>query len=511
MGKKTSIWKYVQIRTYIFLLSLIAPISILYSLARVFFHLPLSFPLVLEIWLALEAAFYLAFYLPRRAYLQRAAVHPPTASREGRRKLFRKCNQNVPDPERYLSKWFQDAPVSEIKRENLKEFFRWAFLNTGEVDPAHDEELEEYIGQTEIMLGRKIEPGRGDVKCLRLTLDKVEMLHRSLTWYLCVVVVDTITWVYMHYYSFEFHGTSFVAVFPLRPFLPFATSRSPARHLTYWHRPHTSKTRLPVLFIHGIGIGLYPYVDFLADLIAEDARHPGDGQVGIIALEIMSVSSRITGEVLSKDDMCEEVACILKAHGWGKVMLASHSYGSIIATHLLRAPQTAKKIGSTLFVDPVSFLLHLPDVAYNFVRFSVSLEREFLADFVDVQTYRKPIHANEHLLSYFGAKDMGIAHTLFRRFFWAENILWKEDIQGHPTTVVLSGRDSIINTTAIGAYLTGAQGWKLDTTGWEDGVWKGDMLEVRWFPELDHGQAFDTKKTRRKLVDVVRRATADAE
>jgi hypothetical protein len=180
----TSIWDYVLIRTSICLLSLIAPLSTLYSLARVPFVLSLSFPRALEVWLALEAVFYLAFFLPRRAYLQRAAVHPPTAPREGRRKLFQECCKNVPDPERYLKKWFQDAPVSEIKRENVKEFFRWAFLNTGDVDPAHDKELEEYIGEMENLLGRKLEPGRGDVKCLRLTLDRVEMLHRSLAWYL---------------------------------------------------------------------------------------------------------------------------------------------------------------------------------------------------------------------------------------------------------------------------------------------------------------------------------------
>ncbi|KAG7100586.1 hypothetical protein HYQ44_019938 [Verticillium longisporum] len=110
--------------------------------------------------------------------------------------------------------------------------------------------------------------------------------------------------------------------------------------------------------------------------------------------------------------MCAEIACILNAHGWQRLVLVSHSYGSVVATHLIHAPQTAQKVGPILFVDPVAFLLHLPHVAYNF-------------------TYRKPTHANEHLLSYFGAKDMGTSHTLFRRFFWAENILWKEDIQDH--------------------------------------------------------------------------------
>lgn len=47
--------------------------------------------------------------------------------------------------------------------------------------------------------------------------------------------------------------------------------------------------------------------------------------------------------------------------------LIVRSYGSVVATHLLRSPETAQKIGPILFVDPVSFLLHHPDVAYNFV------------------------------------------------------------------------------------------------------------------------------------------------
>jgi hypothetical protein len=80
---------------------------------------------------------------------------------------------------------------------------------------------------------------------------------------------------------------------------------------------------LPILFIHGIGVGLYPYINFLADVNAgEDSS---DGQVGIIAIEIMSVSSRITAEALLKDEMCSEVHCILKAHGWEKFVLVSHS------------------------------------------------------------------------------------------------------------------------------------------------------------------------------------------
>ena len=178
-----SAWDYIFIRTCIFVLHLVAPLSVLYSLVSWLLHLPFRIPRVLEVWLALEAVFYLLVYLPRRTYLQAVVAHP-AGGRDERRRLFWRCHINIPDPERYLKRWFRDAPTAEIKRENVKDFFRWAFLHSGEPDPAYDEELEEYVGEMEKLLGRKLEPGRGNAQSLRLTLDKVEMLHRSLTWYL---------------------------------------------------------------------------------------------------------------------------------------------------------------------------------------------------------------------------------------------------------------------------------------------------------------------------------------
>lgn len=180
----TSIWDYIFIRTCIFFLHLIAPLSTFYSLIRWFIHLPFYIPQILEVWLALEAMFYLFFFLPRKAFLQTTIILPSTLSRNDRRLLFRRCHHNIPDPGQYLSKWFLDAPESEIRRENVKDFFRWAFLNTREPDSAYEDELEEYADEMEKLLGRRLLPGRGNAKCLRLTFDKVEMLHRSLTWYL---------------------------------------------------------------------------------------------------------------------------------------------------------------------------------------------------------------------------------------------------------------------------------------------------------------------------------------
>lgn len=180
----TSIPSYIFIRSCIFLLHAIAPLSILFCLFSLVSPPSFRGARILQIWTTLETAFYLFVYHPRKIYLQRAAIHPTPVSREERRVLFQRCHEHIPDPERYLTKWFMDAPASEIKRENVKDFLRWAFLNTGAPNAADDEELEEFIKEMEKMLGRKLEPGRGSAKCLRLSLEKVDMLHRSLTWYL---------------------------------------------------------------------------------------------------------------------------------------------------------------------------------------------------------------------------------------------------------------------------------------------------------------------------------------
>lgn len=304
----------------------------------------------------------------------------------------------------------------------------------------------------------------------------------------CVSVVDTITFVSMTFHSFSFYRISisrFFTVFPFRPVTLLAAHKSPARTLSYWHRSHTSKSQLPVLFIHGIGIGLYPYVKFLSQINQANKANDEDGEIGIIAIEVMPISFRITNAMLEKDQMCHEILQILQKHGWDQVVLVSHSYGSIISTHLLHNEATMSFIGPILLIDPVSFLLHLPDVAYNF-------------------TYRKPKRANEHQLYYFASMDMGVAHTLSRRFFWSQNILWRHEIGNRPITVSLCGKDLIVDTESVGRYLAGGEeGLSCESQVWKHMKWNGEGLDLIWFHDLDHAQVFDNKRTYQALIDVI--------
>ena len=113
--------------------------------------------------------------------------------------------------------------------------------------------------------------------------------------------------------------------------------------------------------------------------------------------------------------------------------------------------------------------------------------------------------------------------------------MWKEDLgvvganeeEGRDVTVVLSGRDLIVDTEAVRRYLTTSfsegtmrngeavyvtnRNGKARTTKignkdkglWTSGRWMRSGLEVLWFEHLDHAQVFDCEETRRPIVEAI--------
>lgn len=181
----TSASEYVFIRTCILLLQCLPLLSIIYYFV-VFPFAPdwIRLHTLIEYWFALEACFFLFFFLPYKWYLQSPAAHPPLPSRADRRKSFDLVLANISDAEKYVCGWFKGAPLCDIGRDDVILFLAWAFLNKEDVDEQDQEELEEYLQKVEKLLGQSFRPGTGRARPLRLTLSPVHMLHRSLIWYL---------------------------------------------------------------------------------------------------------------------------------------------------------------------------------------------------------------------------------------------------------------------------------------------------------------------------------------
>jgi pimeloyl-ACP methyl ester carboxylesterase len=197
---------------------------------------------------------------------------------------------------------------------------------------------------------------------------------------------------------------------------------------------------------------------------------------------------RICGAPTRPAEFAGQMIHILEYHGFEKFVLVAHSYGTVLSTHLLHCPDISPRIDSMVLIDPVTFLLHLPSVAYNF-------------------TCRPPVTANQVQLDYFASKDPGISHTICRHFFWRQNIMWKEELRGRKCAVALAGRDLLVDSREVWEYLTGEEMTRADEVvvfrKFSEEEEDGDELTIVWHGRYDHAQVFERRGRREMLVRTV--------
>jgi hypothetical protein len=95
----------------------------------------------------------------------------------------------------------------------------------------------------------------------------------------------------------------------------------------------------------------------------------------------------------------------------------------------------ADEVAHVALIDPVTLLLAVPDVAYNFV-------------------YRPPTTLREYFIRIMASRELTISHTLHRKFWWYQNNLWLEDVPLNTGIVVgLSAEDEVLNSLVIHEYI----------------------------------------------------------
>ncbi|KAI0431019.1 alpha beta hydrolase fold family [Xylaria sp. FL1042] len=471
---------YLFIRIAIWCLRAVAPVSALYCGCALFgYHFA---PLSIELLAYAEVLFFLFVSRPRQHILNKSLPKTIRRNRQERRILFEKCWSNVPDLESFMTAWFKGNSLDSICREDVKDFLAWGLLYKTKATIEDDEELEEYLHRTEDLLRFKFQPDYGPHRPLQVSTDALQLQHKPLIFYVMGIGVDDLmTYVQGRIMGLDHYRLSLresLTVFPFRPHTVFTTHKSPSTYLSYWHRQHTATKRLPILFIHGIGAGMRTYTGFLRDIMETDSN--SDGQVGIIALEIMPICMRITRGILPREELLREIVKVLNHHGWDRFVILGHSYGSIIATHLLHHPKTRHRVGPMLLVDPVTLSIHWGGIPYNFL-------------------YRQPRKASEWQLHYFASTDMGVAHSITRRFDWSENVLWKDDMKGLDISVALSEKDIILDPMALRDYLTSdaslqaRQYTSIPSPLGQEGFGENG-LQVLMYDNLNHAEIFDNRK-----------------
>ncbi|CAJ1328003.1 unnamed protein product [Effrenium voratum] len=346
-----------------------------------------------------------------------------------------------------ISGWFFDrrtgerwlaAKVAEICRGNLAEWMAWAFFHCtpDEVPPQRREEMTKLIEEGVQWAGVDFPPGYNPhVQAMRLTMDPIPSEHRPLAYY----IVTALAMPVVNGYNLEHLG--------------FHAHRSGT--LWYWLRRGRGRqgAEPPLVFCHGVGVNLLPYVHFINELLRQVPRGKD-----IFLVSLPHISMRIKEDVPSSTEMVACLRDMLASWEHSSAHFIGHSFGSIVVAWMAR--NAKEMVSVATFLDPVCFLLIKPDVCYNFM-------------------YRQPQTATQLLMHYFVARELFIAHSLSRNFFWHQNLLWPEELD-MPCMVMLSGEDSIVPAHSVRRYLTG---WiqKIRAN-------KQDTFRLLWFPNLGHGE-----------------------
>lgn len=410
----------------------------------------------------LESLFYLNFH----HYSNRLESKFPKRkifalmSQKKRWTLFEKCMNTIQDIESYLSGWFLGTPIDDIKRENIKDFLAWAFflkdykklLTNRRKDPLNHNillEIEVMTKAIERKFRLKFSPGRNHkAKCMRLNFDPIGATHKPLFYYALIFALNRIVSLYyLHVLGMvrleincntqNILGESGI----MNP-----QSKRPRTRIPYWYRPPSSdaseyQSKNPLVFVHGIGVGLFSYFSFFRKLTRKTKRP-------IFVLELRNVStsfypfcSKEIENIPTHRETVDGIENFLDIHGYSKSQCSfiGHSLGSTVVTWIIKHKPFL--INHAIFLDPVCFLLHYPNVAYNFV-------------------YRKPKSAVQLLLWWFASRELYVSWTLARCFYWYHNVLFVDEIPSHvKTEVVLGDNDTVVSSDLIKSYLMSNQ-WR---------------------------------------------------
>ncbi|EIW82122.1 hypothetical protein CONPUDRAFT_54478 [Coniophora puteana RWD-64-598 SS2] len=368
---------------------------------------------------------------------------------------FRNCTRN----------WFRKATWSSIRKEEMYAWLYWSIFNaacppTDQLSRGHRAILDDALKLLEMRSGNAISEGfNTNSKPILLTLDKVNVTWRPFFWYVFVFASNQSMKAWLR--------NTWGATFGCYNGLEFCIRVPPS-----WD---AASGPAPILFLHGLGLGLTQYQLTLRELLNSFPDRPL-----LIPLQPHISQDIFHGRFLkptNRHQTAESLAGLLRKLGWvpgiddesdmeqdgkkevsarGGITVFSHSNGSYVHAWLLKAyPEIVAK---SCFVDPVTFCSWEGDVCYNFL-------------------YSRCSTALELVMRYFVGTELGVANTLQRHFDWTSNSLWYEEIPNArdptKTLFVLGGKDAIVNAERVKKYLQ------------SHGVRKGLFYD----PEGGHGHA----------------------
>ena len=242
-----------------------------------------------------------------------------------------------------------------------------------------------------------------------------------------------------------------------------------------WKSSEKPKNNTPIVFIHGIGIGIIYYLPLVQQLLK--LGRP------LFFPEIPYVTGFRTwfnpNAVLPPAAVSSTLNTMLATHGFLKASFVAHSFGTSWLSYMCKlSPNT---IQSIIFLDPICFCLHAPFVTKNFV-------------------YQLPDPGST---SYCIRTDALIHWTIQRNFPWARISLFVEEMPSVPIFIFLSEKDAIVPTNRVHHYLTSKANYAMHDCGHNNVRKSGEGGNVFLFHGVGHGDWIGYSFMRDQIVQAV--------
>lgn len=334
-----------------------------------------------------------------------------------------------------------DIAIGKLRRDNMDEFLSWAFfgidIGTVESDTAMKEALEHFYTILQSKAGLQFEPGRNTHFTPRwFTFEKVQSLYRPIGVYVAVALM-------------QFAANCILYIMGFRQY-------TCEKGLRYWHRSATKhqqqQRKSPFLFFHGIAPGGHaPYLPIvLFGLLRGERSRKRD----IFFFENKPISYALCFDALSEEDtvhgVLEAVHQHLDSYRANDLMLCGHSFGSCQLTWMINSPQLKSRVHSMILLDPVSILLHEPDIVVNFFYTRNPYHEDSYNRKSDNLAGKLVRFFHESKIHLVASSELFIEYYLRRNFAWYNSELWLDDIPLDVKVLVcLAKNDEIVNAKKI--------------------------------------------------------------
>ncbi|GAX73715.1 hypothetical protein CEUSTIGMA_g1168.t1 [Chlamydomonas eustigma] len=217
----------------------------------------------------------------------------------------------------------------------------------------------------------------------------------------------------------------------------------------------------PIIFLHGIGLGLAPYTGFLKR-VAE--MNPS---TILISVQYKHVSMRLTSRVPSVTEVADDVAEFLTSQGISSARIIAHSYGTLVASALTKRHPSLVLQGGLTLIDPVCFAMFLPHLVRKTLHFEAKQvpdsaasaaavsaavhEHSDGAELVGVKERRglkKWLSLVKSLMKGLVVRELHCAAAMCRNFRWTDINLWMSELP-LDSTIVLGGMDGMIPVAEV--------------------------------------------------------------